>query len=446
MTLSNSLAGTLVSARSGSLRRVAGRLGWGVADQAISSLGNFALGLYLARVLGATGFGAFTLVFVTSSVALNASRGLATDPLLVRHSGPADEPWRRATGAATGTAVGVGLTCGLLSAGAGLLLPAPVGPAFLALAAVLPGLMLLDSWRFAYFSCGRGRAAFAVDLGWTVLLLITLAPLHIVGGVTAARAVLAWGVTATLAGLLAAVRGGVRPRLGAVPSWLRRHRDLAGRYFAENVTFSGASQIRAVLLSSAATLAAVGQLRAAEMLMGPFVVVLMGLSQVAVPESARMLRGGADRLLRFCLALGSVQAVAALAWGAMMLVLMPLGVGRLLLGELWPAATRLLPAVTLVVVASCYTTAAGAGLRALGAAHRSLRAQLIASALYIAGGGGGAVAGGAVGAAWGSAAATLLAALLWWQQLHAGLREAAELTHGEPVPFATKTSSASGGQ
>ena len=68
------------------LRRVSRRLGWGVADQGVSSLTNFAVNIYIARELGAVQYGAFSLAYVTYSFALNASRGLATDPLLVRFS------------------------------------------------------------------------------------------------------------------------------------------------------------------------------------------------------------------------------------------------------------------------------------------------------------------------------------------------------------------------
>ena len=78
------------------LRQGAGRLSWGLADQAVSSLTNSAMSIYIARELGAVPFGAFSLAYVTYSFALNASRGLATDPLTVRFSG-ADLPvWRRA--------------------------------------------------------------------------------------------------------------------------------------------------------------------------------------------------------------------------------------------------------------------------------------------------------------------------------------------------------------
>src|SRR4029450_8180933 len=79
------------------------RLGWGVMDQGISSLSNFALGLFVARSFGASNFGAFTLAYITYTFVLNAARGLSTDPLLVRYSGDPSRRWRNATSAATGT-------------------------------------------------------------------------------------------------------------------------------------------------------------------------------------------------------------------------------------------------------------------------------------------------------------------------------------------------------
>ena len=64
----------------------------------MSSISNFAVNIYIARTLGAVQYGAFGLAYVTYSFALNASRGLATDPLLVRFSGTDLPAWRRAVG------------------------------------------------------------------------------------------------------------------------------------------------------------------------------------------------------------------------------------------------------------------------------------------------------------------------------------------------------------
>lgn len=403
--------------------RVAGRLGWGVVDQAVSSLSNFAMGLYVARTFGAVDFGAFTLAYVTYSVVINAARGTATDPMLVRYSGPADARWRRAVSAATATATAVGVLAGAGCLLVGAVAAAPVGPVFTALGVALPGLMLQDSWRLAFFAGGRPAAAVLNDVVWSALLVVALAVLYRTGQGDVVRCMLAFGGTAAAAAGFGALQARVLPRPAAVSGWLREHRQLSGRYLVENVSISGAAQLRSVVLGAVASLAAVGYVRSAELLMGPFLVVLMGVSQVAVPEASRVFHRAATGLTRFCLVLGGTQAAAAVAWGTALLVVLPLGIGQALLKELWMPTSRLIPGVMLTVAAACFSTAAAAGLRAMGAARLSLRAQLFAAAASVLGGGGGAALAGATGAVWGTAIAGTLAAAVWWRTLHVALTE-----------------------
>ena len=54
------------------VRQSGRRLSWGVADQAVSSLTNFAVNIYIARYLGAVQYGAFSLAYVTYGFALQA--------------------------------------------------------------------------------------------------------------------------------------------------------------------------------------------------------------------------------------------------------------------------------------------------------------------------------------------------------------------------------------
>jgi O-antigen/teichoic acid export membrane protein len=393
-----------------------------VADQGISSLSNFAIGLFVARSFGASSFGAFTLAFITYTVVINASRGLATDPLLVRYSGQAGRRWRSATSAATGSALVVGVTVGVLCVLVALLLPDPIGPVFIALGIGLPGLVLQDSWRFAFFASGRGSAAFINDLFWTVLLFGALLILH--GGADSpARALLAFGATATLASLLGMAQARTVPRPLRGLEWFRMHRELSVRYLIENISTSGASQLRSFVVGAVAGLAAVGYVRASEILMGPFFVVLMGISQVAVPEASRVFHRDSRHLARFCFVLGGVQAAAAVAWGLLLLTVFPVGPGPALLKELWMPTAQLIPAITLTVAAASFVTAAIAGLRAMGVARRSLRAQLTGAALYLIGGSIGAVLAGAVGTSWGVTIAGFLAVLVWWHQLRLALAD-----------------------
>ena len=209
------------------------RLGWGVADQAMSSLTNFAVSIYVVHVLGAVQFGAFSLAYVTYSFALTASRGLATDPLMVRFSGTDLATWRRSVAGCTGTAAAVGLASGACVLAAAAFLGGPVRAAFLALGLTLPGLLLQDSWRYSFFALGRGRQAFLNDTIWAVLLLPALVLLRVTGNANVFWFVLAWGAAANIAAAVGPLQARVLPRLSGAWEWLSRHRDLGPRYFAE---------------------------------------------------------------------------------------------------------------------------------------------------------------------------------------------------------------------
>ncbi|WP_255345496.1 hypothetical protein [Streptomyces chartreusis] len=415
-------------APAGSTRRAfAGRLSWGLADQAASSISNFAVGIYVARSLGVTAFGVFSLAWVTYGVVLNVSRGLATDPLVVRFSGVSDTAWRGAVARSSGTALGVGTAIGAACVVAGLALGGQVGPAFACLGVMLPGLLLQDAWRYAFFAAGTGKKAFVNDVVWGVALVPAMVLAARAGSVAAF--VLAWGASATVAAGYGYVQSGILPRTAQARDWLREQRDLGYRYLVENVSLSGASQLRAYGLGAIVGVGAVGAVRGAELLLGPFLAVLMGLSLVTVAEAARVLRRAPDRLGRFCLLLGGGQAVAALCWGGALL-LMPDRLGELVLGDVWHSAAQLIVPVTLGVAGAGLGTGAAAGLRALAAARRSLRCQLFASACYVAGGLGGAALAGTVGSAWGVATATLAASAVWWLQLRSALRE----HHKDSIP------------
>jgi O-antigen/teichoic acid export membrane protein len=416
-----------------SLRHLVRRLGWGVTDQAVSSLSNVLVSLVVAHALPPSSFGAFSLAFVTYALVLNASRGLSTDPLLVRFSGAADAGWRQAVAGATATATAVGIGCGLMGVALGLLLPGQLGAAFLALGAGLPLLMLEDSWRFAFFAVGRGLHALVLDLVWTVLAIGGLAALVLTHTEGVTSCLLVFGGSSAVSAGLGVVLSGVRPRPGLIGPWVRGHQRLGGRYLIENLAVGGSRQLRTTAVGAVAGLGAVGVVRAAEILMGPFLVVLMGIAQVAVPEASRVMTDAPGRLRHFCLLIGGSQAVVALAWGLGMLVVLPYGVGQLLLGDLWHAVHPLILPITLGVVLGCLSSGATSGLRALGASPRSLRAQLTASGLYVVGGTVGALLGGAEGSAWGWTAGTLIGVAVWWHELGRACAEHVPAADPHPV-------------
>jgi hypothetical protein len=414
-------------------RHLAGRLGWGMACQAMSSLTNFAVGVYVARTLGTAEFGAFGLAFATYLIVLAASRGLATETLIVRYSGVEPDRWRRAVASASGTATTVGLITGVACVVAGLWFGGSTGVALIGLGLTLPGLLLQDSWRWAFFSNGKGRLAFFNDLTWAVALVPAMAAVVVSGHASVGWFVLAWGVSGCFAAVVGAFQARLVPRPTESVRWLRQHRDLAFRYLGESLSLSSAAQIRLYGLAAIAGLAATGSLRAAELLIGPLNTAIMGIAMMAVPEAVVLQRRSMRRLQQFCLLLSCLGAGGALAWGAV-LVLLPDSVGEQILNETWYAASPLLVPVTLAVAGFGFSVGAWAGVRALGAASRSLRAQVISSVVYLTGALGGAAVAGAAGAAWGSAAGTLTGAVVWWWQLRQGVRDASSAGPGAAAP------------
>lgn len=406
-----------------SFRRIAQRAGWGVADQALSSLTNFAVGVFVARELGPTEFGAFSLAFATYLFALNASRGLATDPLSVRFSDVPAASWREAAAAATGTAVLVGMVLGACCVLAALVLDNVVGRAFLALGLTLPGLLLQDSWRYAFFTARRGRDAFLNDLVWAVALGPFLAAVMLSGQLHVQWFVLAWGGAAAVGGLAGAVQARILPRLSLAARWHRTHQHLAVRYLSENITFNAATQLRLYGVGVISGLAAVGALRASELLLGPVNLVMMGVGTLmAIPEAAKLANRDLAHMRRFVIGISVLTASAGLVWG-LIVGMLPDRLGEELMGATWQPAVALLVPTTAMIALLGVWAGAWAGLRALGAARRSLRSQLLGASVFLVGALAGAVVDGAAGAAWGSAAGNLVASCIWWRQFHLALRE-----------------------
>jgi O-antigen/teichoic acid export membrane protein len=257
--------------------RAVRRLGWGVADQAVSSVTNFAVSIYVVRELGAVQFGAFSLAYVTYAFALTASRGLATDPLLVRFSGTDLVTWRCAVAGCTGTAAAVGLVTGACALVAAAVLGGAARGAFLALGLTLPGLLLQDSWRYSFFALGRGVRAFVNDMVWALVLLPALVLVRVTGHEEVFWFVLAWGASAAAAAVVGPFQAGVIPRLSRTWAWLSRHRDLGLRYFAEGATWSAVSQLRTYGIGIILGLAALGYVQAANTLMGPPTILFLGM-------------------------------------------------------------------------------------------------------------------------------------------------------------------------
>jgi O-antigen/teichoic acid export membrane protein len=411
--------------------RIGARVGWGFGDQAVSSLGNFLLGFFVARNVDTATFGAFSIAYTTYVVALGVLRGAVAQPLMIRYSGADERGWRAASARGSGFALAAGLVIAVGCLALGVAIGGTVGGALVALAIPLPALLVQDTWRYALFAHDRGRSAFINDLVWLAIQVPALLLALRSGGNVVVLALLAWGGAGAVAAAVGAWQVGVLPRPTATRAWLGEHRALIPRFVAEAVASLTSSQLAIYGVGALAGLTTLGQLRLGQLLIGPILVLFIGLQLVAVPQAVRALGHSVARLRRLCVLAGLGMAAIAVAWGAF-IALLPSDVGEALLKSNWAAAQSLVFVLSLGLAAASISSGALIGLRAFAAASRSLRATVISSTITTVATIGGAVLFGAIGAAWGIFLAHTAEIALWWWEFDREARSHLGTVGSEP--------------
>src|SRR5215203_4656863 len=116
------------SARRSVRRQTSKRAAWSLADQAFSSVTNFALASVVARNVSQDEFGAFALIFSSYLLILGIVRAFSTLPLLVRFTNVGDQDWASGTRPATGSAIVGGALGGVICVAAALVFRNAAGP------------------------------------------------------------------------------------------------------------------------------------------------------------------------------------------------------------------------------------------------------------------------------------------------------------------------------
>jgi O-antigen/teichoic acid export membrane protein len=409
--------------RRGAMRRV----GWGLADQALSSMTNFAVGIFVARSVSVSDFGAYALAFSAYCLALGVSRALSAEPFAVRFVITEPESLKQARAGVFGVALATGLASVALAALLSLVIPAEHRSLVLCLGIVLPGLLVQDNARQVLFTAGRGRSAFNNDLLWALLLIPAFTAVFFAGEVTAATLILAWGAAATVAGVVGCWQCRTVPSLRQVPSWLHSQRRLWPRYLVEGAAVNGSQQITYFVVGAVAGLAAVGELKLVLVLLGPVNVLVQGVGVVAVPEATRAIAVGRKRFVRVMAMFSVLVGFGAFLWGVSVSAL-PVSWGVAVVGQGWLAASVLVLPLFLVQVLNGIKTGCAVGLRGMCAANTSMWTRVAASLISVASSVIGAVTAGVQGAAWGLVAAAAVNAALWQVQFRCVLA-----THSFPA-------------
>lgn len=408
------------------------RVGWGLSDQTFSSLTNFVLGALVARSVSPDQFGAFSLAFATYTLFMSVSRAIASEPLVIRKSAVPVEEWSRAAALSSGVSIVFGTVAGIGCMAVGSLLGGTLGLALLPLGITLPGLLLQDAWRSAFFARGKGAWSLLNDFLWAALMFPSIGILLATGRASVSWLVLAWGGAATAAAVIGIIQSRVAPRPFRVVQWWREQRDLIPPLLGEVGVMTGARQISLYGIGAIAGLGAVGGIRGALLLLGPLNILFMGIRIMAVPEAVRVLKTSPSKLNRGIRWLfGGLMAVT-MAW-AVVLFLLPRELGIAVLGETWEPARRLIIPLAIADAAHGGQFASVIGLRALAAVDRSFRTKTIVSVLQVVASLVGAFLAGAAGAAWGRAASQLAGSWIFFREFNVAIGQHRSESSTTPV-------------
>ena len=404
------------------LSRAIRRFGWGLGDQAVSSLTNFALSLAVARSVSIAELGVFALVFQTYLIVLGISRVLSTDPLVIRYSARSLGEWRHASRSATGMATVIGAVSGASAVLAGWMIGGSAGAAFVALGVMLIGLIVQDAWRYAFFAQSKGIRAFLNDLIWGLTMIALLVWAFAMGQQSVAWFTAAWGLAAGVAAIVGMMQARLLPAPLLAVHWYRQNKDLSIPFLGGSLAYTLSITLATFLVGAIAGVAALGSLRAAVIILGPTTLIVSGLGLAAVPEAARSLAESPKKLLRTAIAISSVAGACALIWGLFVLAL-PENVGTDLLGANWVEGQALLFPMAIASVAGCVAIGANSGLKALEAATRILRLRILGAVTILGVSVIGATLAGAAGVAGAAAVGETLIAVIWWLEFSRAVRE-----------------------
>lgn len=387
------------------------RAGWGLADQAVSSLGNVAVLIVAARSLPVAPFGAFSLAVLTYVFIIGLQRAIAIEPFLVRGHGSNEHQLAREKGGAAASIAGLlSLAWAALGLMLTMLLPEALRGAAFAISLLLPLLAVQDALRYVAMGMGRPRTAFISDALWTSLAILAM----ILGpqwrDTTSPYLLFLWGLPALVA--LAYALHDLRVPFsvaGAKQAWAT-NRDLRGGFTVEYLAVSGSSRLIFYVVALVTGVATVGALRAGHVLFGPLNVLIFSANTIAIAELGRG-RHRPERLKQLSWWLAGGLAGISLVWTLGLLVAGDT-VGPLLVGSNWTEARDLVIPLGLHKAAAGVMMGALVGLRLLEAVGSSVRARTTTAVGILLLGVPGALVAEAVGVATGIAIAQAAGAAL----------------------------------
>jgi O-antigen/teichoic acid export membrane protein len=384
---------------------------WTGIDQVLGALSNTVVAIALTRAGGVASLGRYSVAFACYLLVLLFHRQLVTEPLM-------SLPWQPAASGHEQDRSALGASLLYLAATSLAVLAVGLGTRrleLIVLAPLLPGVCVQDFGRYVAFRRQRQQLAAGLDALWTIL---SAASYYLVlRSGSPAVAVAAWGVAGGIAGLYGVFRLRLVPaRLSiAVRWWQHEARRLGGFLTVAGMAYTAGSQ--GVALGIAATIgeAALGQLREAQIILGPAGLTVTAFSFFVLPRLASH-QGEITYQMS-----GLLTLAAALIAGIAAAISLPFApwISRLVFGHLTAISMALLlplsvqltlEAAASGVVLPLQVTQGGAAI----AVARVVSVALGIPAIILA-----ASIGGIVLAAWASAAQAgvyLLASWMGWRR------------------------------
>jgi glycosyltransferase involved in cell wall biosynthesis/O-antigen/teichoic acid export membrane protein len=270
------------------------RAGVTTADQAVSSLSNFAVGVAIARIAGIAGLGAFTLMYAVWLIVASMHRALITDPMAIEGDLHKSDAKQHIRDGLSGE-IALGLTTGVAFAAVGLILillgQETFGLPFLAVSPWLPFLLAQDYWRWVGFMAAQPGKSLRNDIVFDVAQGICFAAILITGQRSSALAITAWGIGAAAGALYGLHQFSVRPAFRGGLNRLKFRWGISKWLVGTNAAGWGVSQSYIVLAGVFLGPAALGGLKAAMSLVGgPALVLIQAGGSIGLPEASRALK------------------------------------------------------------------------------------------------------------------------------------------------------------
>ncbi len=337
----------------GWLRRAVSSQRWlGVADQAIASLSNILVVVFVGRYDSPRELGWIAIALAYWNVVLAIVRGLVGESLQVTDSGSASDGMRATLAAALVSFLPPAVYCLISSVGS----TRETSFVALVLALGLPSLLIQDYWRWYAFRERRAHAAILNDILFLLVQIAVLAGSLAFGpSVSGATSLLAWVIGGTAGAVLGFRQFGC-PRMHiARPSfdWVRRNARVATAIMAEGAMRAFVSLLFVILATFVAGPGPVGVYRAMQTLIGPGNIVVAGVISVSLAPARDLVRsGGGIALSRSLHRGGAIMIAAALLYGVIVVMTLPL-LSRQIFGKPsdWLAAVGIPVALQFVATA-----------------------------------------------------------------------------------------------